>query len=87
MISKLGAYKGPRPDGIPKIVILIQCADIILPHLGPLYQASVKLGAYPKCWRDSVTVVLRKPSKPDYTVPSTYQPISLLNTMAKVLSA
>jgi len=30
--------------------------------------------------------VLRKPSKLDYTNPSTYQPISLLNPMAKVLS-
>ena len=32
-------------------------------------------------------IVLRKPTKPDYTVPNAHQPISLLNMMAKVLSA
>jgi len=31
-------------------------------------------------------IVLRKPTKPDYMVPNTHQPIALLNMMAKVLS-
>jgi len=44
-----------------------------------------KLGIYPDCWKDSVMIVLRKPTKPDYTTPNAYQPITLLNTMAKVL--
>jgi hypothetical protein len=32
-------------------------------------------------------VVLRKPGKPDYTVPGAYRPISLLNTLGKILEA
>jgi len=32
-------------------------------------------------------VVLRKPVKPDYTVPGAHWPIALLNTIAKILSA
>jgi hypothetical protein len=31
--------------------------------------------------------VLRKPGKPDYTVPGAYRPISLLNTLGKILEA
>src|SRR5882724_11702626 len=31
-------------------------------------------------------IMLRKPTKLDYTNPSTYQPIALLNMMTKVLS-
>ena len=32
-------------------------------------------------------VVLRKPGKGDYTVPGAYRPISLLNTLGKLLEA
>ena len=32
-------------------------------------------------------IALRKPGKPDYTIPSANWPIALLNTVAKVLSA
>ena len=45
------------------------------------------LGVYPEEWKDSVTVVVRKPAKPDYSNPSAYRPIALLNTMGKILSA
>jgi len=45
------------------------------------------LGTYPKQWKDSITVVLRKPMKPNYMLPNAHWPIALLNTMAKILSA
>ena len=38
-------------------------------------------------WRESTTVIIRKPGKPDYSVPKAYRPIALLNTTAKLLSA
>jgi len=48
-ISKLGPYKTPRPDGIPNIM-LTKCMDLVVPHLGPLYHATFKLGIYPEQW-------------------------------------
>jgi len=84
-ISWLGPYKVAGPDGIANIVF-IRCANLLVPHLGPIYRATFSLGTYPKQWKDLVTVVLRKPMKPDYMLLSTHQLIELLNTMAKILS-
>src|SRR5882724_12321903 len=67
--------------------MFIRCADLLIPHLGPLYQVTFKLSVYPTGWRDSVMVVLRKPGKADYTAPNVHQPVALLNTIVKVLSA
>ncbi|KYG40116.1 hypothetical protein M433DRAFT_257975, partial [Acidomyces richmondensis BFW] len=41
----------------------------------------------PNSFKHSITVVLRKPQKPDYTKAGAYRPIALLNTLAKVLEA
>lgn len=32
-------------------------------------------------------MLLRKPGKPDYSTPGAYRPISLLNTLGKILEA
>jgi len=45
------------------------------------------LRIYPSQWKDLTTIVLKKPSKPDYTLPNMYWLIALLNTIAKILSA
>lgn len=47
----------------------------------------MELGHHPRQWRSAKIVVLRKPGKPDYSVPSAYRPISLLNTLGKLLEA
>ena len=52
-----------------------------------IFTASINLGYYPRKWKTVTIVVLRKPGKPDYTVPGAYRPISLLNIFGKVLKA
>ena len=59
---------------------------ILVPHLGPIYHAMFNLKMYPAHWKTYNTIVLRKPSKPDYTVTKAYQPIVLLQTLGKPLS-
>jgi len=85
-IAKLSPHKVPGPDGIPNIV-LQQNADIIVPVLYWIYAAILELGEYPTIWSESITAVIRKSGKPSYDVSKAYQPIALLNTMEKVLTA
>lgn len=85
-IDKLAPYKAPGPDGIPNILIK-ECKDVLIHHLLTLYRATFKLNWYPTRWKESVTVVIRKPGKENYHVPKAYRPIALLNTLAKLLSA
>ncbi|KAG5734856.1 putative 115 kDa protein in type-1 retrotransposable element [Termitomyces sp. T112] len=45
----------------------------------------IETGHHPKTWRRAVTVVLRKPKKPDYSEPRAYRLIQLLECLSKVL--
>ena len=72
-IMKLGPHKAPGLDGIPNVV-LVHCMDLVVPHLGPLYCATFKLGVYPTQWQDTMTIVLRKLGKPNYMIPAHIDP-------------
>ena len=84
-INKLSPYKAPGPDGIANIVF--QRCRQLTDYLLPVYNAAVKLQTHYGPWKESITVILRKPGKPDYSAPKAYRPIALLNTTAKLLSA
>ena len=43
-------------------------------------------GIWPSWFKESVSVIIPKPKKTDYTVPKSYRPIALLNTMGKLLT-
>ncbi len=45
----------------------------------------INTGYYPKCWRQAIGVILKKPKKPNYLVPKAYRVIALLNCLGKVL--
>ena len=84
--GRLSAFKAPGPDGIPNVV-LKRSIDTISDHLYYIFRAIFELDVYPDEWRESITVVLRKPGKPSYEEPKAYRPIALLNTMGKLLSS
>ena len=86
MIAKLSPYKAPGPDSICNIVFK-RCSDILSPHLLRLFRAMLTLDTFYDLWRDFTTVVLHKPGCPDYTLPTLYRLIALLNTTYKLLSA
>jgi len=85
-IKRLLPYKASSPDGIPNIV-LQRSMDIIEEYLLHIYRATLTLQTYVDSWREFTTVVLRKPSKPDYEIAKAYRPIVLLSTMSKILTA
>jgi len=86
VINRLGLYKAPGLDGIPN-AMLIQCTDLIIPYLRPLYQVIFKLGVYPNSWKGSMMVILKKPGKSNYSQPNAHKLVILINTIGKVLSA
>lgn len=86
VIRRASPNKAPGADGITNS-ILHQTLDILLPSLCTLFNACLQQGYCPKHFKETVTVVLRKPGKDDYTQPRAYRPIALLNTLGKALEA
>ena len=86
VISKINPKKAPGPDGITNMVIQ-KTYDTTKAHILTMTQASFALAHFPKPYKMSTTVVLRKPNKPDYTRPNAYRPIALENTMGKILES
>jgi hypothetical protein len=85
-VRRSSPNKAPGTDGIIN-GILHQTLDILLPSLHTLFNACLQHGYCPTHFKDTITVVLRKPGKDDYTQPKAYRPIALLNTLGKVMEA
>lgn len=83
-IRMLNLLKTPGPNCIGN-VIFKQCQSLLTLHLSPIFRALFSTHHYLKDWKESRTVVLRKPNKQDYTTPKAYRPIALLDTMSKIL--
>ncbi|KAI3049910.1 hypothetical protein CBS147353_11666 [Aspergillus niger] len=85
----LKAAKGttaPGEDDLPMLVWKKLWAHLKT-FIADIFAACVHLGHHPKQWRKAKIVVLRKPGKSDYSAPGAYRPISLLNTLGKLLEA
>ena len=85
-VQRLSPYKAYGSNSIANMV-LQRCLDLIILHLLHIFQATLKLGTYYGLWKESITVVLRKPGKPNYEISKAYRPIILLSTITKVLTA
>ena len=84
-VNKLEAYKAPGPNGVPNVV-LKKSIDTLINHLYFIFRAIFELDTYPEEWKESTTIVLRKPGKPSYKEPKAYCLIALLNTLGKLFS-
>jgi ribonuclease HI len=85
-VRRAAPNKAPGTDDITN-GILHQTLDILLPSLHKLFNACLQQGYCPAHFRETITVVLRKQGKDDYTQPKSYRPIALLNTLGKALEA
>ena len=73
-------------DGLPTLVWR-ELWSYMSTRITQIFSASVRLGYFPTQWKTAKIVVLRKPGKDDYTISKAYRPISLLNTLEKLLEA
>ena len=53
--------------------------------LAKLFNSYIAIKYHPKPFKKSITIVLWKPQKPSYTIVKAYWPITLLNTIRKLL--
>ncbi|KAF8662009.1 hypothetical protein AX14_007127, partial [Amanita brunnescens Koide BX004] len=51
-----------------------------------LFNKVCSTGIWPSHFKDSISVIIPKPNKPDYSIPKAYRPIALLNTLGKLLT-
>ncbi|KGO73013.1 reverse transcriptase [Penicillium italicum] len=87
-VQRSASYKASGPDGIPNAA-LKKAIEIpsLLRFLTHLFNECLQLGYCPNHFRESTTVILRKPGKLDYTMPKAYRPITLLSTLGKALES
>lgn len=85
-------YKAPGPSGIPNRILQI-LVEQLLPFLQQIFNACLRLGYCPAAFKDSTTIVMRKPESDDpkeprdYSEPKAYRPIALLETIKKALES
>ncbi|KAF8658885.1 hypothetical protein AX14_007702 [Amanita brunnescens Koide BX004] len=82
-----GSNSAPGPDRITweilKVALGINGAIEGLCHLFNCIRAT---GTWPSWFKASTCVIIPKPNKPKYNIPKAFRPISLLNTMGKLLT-
>jgi len=61
-------------------------ADIIMLHLLQIYHATIHMGVYVEQWKEIEMCMLHKHGKPRYDLPKVYWLVTLVNTIAKLLS-
>ena len=83
-IKKLPNNKAPGPDRIPNEAIK-QLRAVIQKDLAQVISNQFASGTLPQSYRESTTIALRKEGKKDYSLPSSYRPIALENTLAKLV--
>uniref|UniRef100_A0ABD2W660 Reverse transcriptase domain-containing protein n=1 Tax=Trichogramma kaykai TaxID=54128 RepID=A0ABD2W660_9HYME len=83
-VMSLKSGKAPGPDGFPSV--LIKEIWKTLPHyFKELMDCSLRTRVFPSRWKMARIVVLLKGGNKDPSKARSYRPISLLNSMAKVL--
>jgi hypothetical protein len=83
-LGRLPSRKAHGPDGIPNEA-LKACREEIAPTIAELANVSFEVGHFPSTFRRTTTVVLKKEGKKDYSLPGSYRPIALENTLIKVV--
>jgi hypothetical protein len=74
----------PGPDAITQEIVT--AAFQAQPDmLFKAYSLLFNYGHHPQCWKRATGAILKKPSKPDYSLPKAYRVITLLSCLGKVI--
>ncbi|KAF9871262.1 hypothetical protein CkaCkLH20_11183 [Colletotrichum karsti] len=84
IMDALGCRKSPGPDNVHNRALKIG-RKIIQPHIEHLMRASIQHSYYPLIFRKGITVLVPKPRRDDYSLPSSWRPITLLSSIGKIM--
>ena len=74
--------KAAGPDTI-SFLILQKVYAVLENRFYKLYKVLIQFGYHPKCWKEAVGVILKKPNR-KATISKSYRVVSLLNCLRKV---
>ncbi|KAF8641368.1 hypothetical protein AX14_009898, partial [Amanita brunnescens Koide BX004] len=87
MLTLTSNASAPGPDNLTwHHIKQIIGMDGVLEALCRLFNNICSSGTWPKWLSESMSVIIPKPKKVDYTIPKAYRPIALLNTIGKLLT-
>ena len=86
-LAPTSSSSAPGPDHVTwrhiKMALCFPDTDIAL---AGLFNAVCTQGIWPMWFKESLSVIIPKPNKPDYSISKAYRPIALLNTLGKLLT-
>ena len=82
-IASLSPSVSPGIDGISAGLLSLS-SNIIFPLLRSIMNSALQCSHFPSQWRHARVKIIPKPSKGNYALPSSFRPISIVNTMSKV---
>ena len=83
-VASMNVKSSPGLDGL-STALINSCFPLITDHLLKIMNACFSLSYFPTCWKAAKVVVIGKPNKPAYDSFNSFRPISVVNTLAKVL--
>jgi len=86
VFRRMQLHKATYPGTVPNDV-LHHCADLLAPHIGPIYRSTFSLEYYPGDWPVTMTIIARKPGKSDYRQAGAHRPLSISGGWPRGLNA
>jgi len=84
-LSRINVYKAPGPDGLPNWILRDFCTQLSGPVCA-IFNASVREGTVPACWKDANVIPVPK-AYPPQVIETDLRPISLTATLSKLLES
>ncbi|KAE8237316.1 hypothetical protein A4X13_0g8833 [Tilletia indica] len=82
-LDRMQNSKAADPQGFT-VPLIKKIWPIILPVFSAIVTAGMKCGHYPAPFKQSITLVLKKAKRPDYTAPSAWRPINLISRLGLI---
>jgi len=78
--------RAPGPDGLP-MRVWREVWPVLQDEITVIMSASLEVARLPDLWKKASIIPLRKAGKDEFTSLKSYRPISLLQTISKILES